>query len=151
MELRAYNGLALAYFNLSDITESKYYHQRGSNMQIEPEDSRLKHIAVRDLKWKQSEANANKMTEIYKTVETQSRKTPITRFHRLARSYSKSGRPCLRPIEDYKGARRIRQLAEEFLSQKIANDLRLLEQVDRTHHDPETVKRLFTSVPPCHF
>ena len=36
-EIKAYNNLAITYFNLSDLKNSKYYHERGFNMLLEPE------------------------------------------------------------------------------------------------------------------
>jgi hypothetical protein len=44
-EIRAYNNLAITYFNLADLKNSKYYHERGLNCILEPEDSRTKIIA----------------------------------------------------------------------------------------------------------
>ena len=49
-EIKAYNNLAISYFNLSDIKNSKYYHQRGLNMITEPDDSRTKEVACQELK-----------------------------------------------------------------------------------------------------
>jgi len=35
-EIRAYNNLATTYFNIADLKNSKYYHEKGLNMYIEP-------------------------------------------------------------------------------------------------------------------
>jgi hypothetical protein len=48
-ELKAYNALAITYFNLADLKNSKYYHERGLNMICEPEDSRIKAVACTEL------------------------------------------------------------------------------------------------------
>ena len=45
-EIRAYNSLAIAFFNLSDLKNSKHYHERGLNMILEPEDSRVRRLAT---------------------------------------------------------------------------------------------------------
>ena len=48
-EINAYNNLAVAFFNLADLKNSKYYLERGLNMVLEPADSRTRYIAIQDL------------------------------------------------------------------------------------------------------
>lgn len=48
-EIKAYNSLAVTYFNVADLKNSKYYHERGLNMVIEPEESRVRFLAVKEL------------------------------------------------------------------------------------------------------
>ncbi len=48
-EIKAYNNLAVAYFNIADLKNSKYYHEKGLAMQTEPDDSALKKQACKEL------------------------------------------------------------------------------------------------------
>jgi hypothetical protein len=54
-EIKAYHNLSITYFNIADLKNSKYYNDRYLNMQLEPIDSRIRHLACEELKWKQKE------------------------------------------------------------------------------------------------
>jgi hypothetical protein len=49
LEVRAYQHLAAAYFNLADLKHSQYYKERAMLMLVEPEGSRTRALACREL------------------------------------------------------------------------------------------------------
>ncbi len=48
-EIKAYNNLAITFFNLADLKNSKYYHEKALNMQLEPSDSRIRLLGVKEI------------------------------------------------------------------------------------------------------
>ena len=48
-ETLCFELLSLAYFNLSDLSNSKYYNDRQLKQQLEPENSRTKELALKEI------------------------------------------------------------------------------------------------------
>lgn len=86
-EIKAYNNLAITYFNLSDLKNSKYYHERGFNMLLEPEDSRTRQLACRELTQIQNDVEQSRLIGIYKTTEIDFTGKPHKKLHRTNTVY----------------------------------------------------------------
>jgi len=66
-EIKAYNNLAVTYFNIADLKNSKYYNERGLNMITEPEDSRVRRLACSEILNNLREKERDKIIGYYYT------------------------------------------------------------------------------------
>lgn len=81
-EIRAYNHLAIVYFNSADLKNSKYYHERGLNMIAEPEDSRTRIIACQEILRARQLREESRMIGMYTTPAVDYKGKPTKRLHR---------------------------------------------------------------------
>lgn len=140
-EIRAYNNLAVTYFNLADLKNSKYYHERGLNMIIEPEDSRPRKLACSELLYNQKEREQDRIIQYYHTPSVDCKGRPVQRIVRTTTAYDPNGGPIISTIEKYKNSLELRKVTERFIALKIAKDLENYETKEREDY-PELFKDL---------
>ena len=129
-EIQAYNNLSVVYFNLGDLRNSKFYSDKALNMILEPEESRVRLMACDELAKKVSANSAGKLVDFCVTQSVDWKGKPCTRLQRLLTTYDSNGKSIQTTIESYGDATSLRELAERFISQKLAVDLANYERLN---------------------
>jgi hypothetical protein len=60
-EIKAYSCLAIVYFNLADLKNSRYYHEKTMMQALEPAESRTKMLACQEVLWKLKERDKERV------------------------------------------------------------------------------------------
>jgi hypothetical protein len=80
-EIKSYNGLAISYFNLSDLRNSKYYHERSLHLMAEDPKNKLREIAVSEVKQHHSALVSESLIEAVHSVTTDQNGNLCKRTH----------------------------------------------------------------------
>ena len=92
-------------------------------MVLEPDGSRLKRMVCEDLDRKVAAKNSEKMVSLCEVQGVDWRGNPCTRTVRLLNLYDQQGRSVQKAIECYTDAGKLKEVAEKFISDKMAIDL----------------------------